>query len=485
MADDSSSSGNDTVVWTIEAPSGTDFERASNRRLSVWMQVFALVACALASTGFYFSYDVPGVLAGHLIEWFNDESHAGARGERWLVDDSHIGLLYSFGTVPSVFGVLLTGAWIDSYGLRTVSCTCVTLVLVGSFLFASAAQHGVFTLALIGRFVLGLGGDSISVCTNSILCRYFSQKQLVAAIGVVSTFLVFADFSAFTVLPGAATRWGLLSPLWLVTTACTLSLMAILSFWLFDSRFRKTRGAQSVEEAAADTDDEAMDAPAASEPQQASVLATLPVVLRLFDARFWLLVCVGAILSATASTFNGFSVDILMHQGLDEVTAGKRTSLLSLSNLVATPLLGCSLGGMSPRAIGFMLAAALLSMSSAFLYMATVPGDTSVSLCVVGFSFGLLTTGVWPLLPLVSPSKFVGMSFGVAFSAANLFISVLYWLCGWIIKTSPELMLAIWCAVTLVGVALALAWVSVMRRSAAPATAQPHPPPTKEAKFAE
>jgi hypothetical protein len=47
-------------------------------------------------------------------------------------------------------------------------------------------------------------------------------------------------------------------------------------------------------------------------------------------------------------------------------------------------------------------------------------------------------------------------------------------------------MLAIWCGVTLFGAALALAWVSVMRRgaSAAPATAQTGPPP-KVAKFAE
>jgi MFS family permease len=450
------------------------------------MQLAALSACALASAGFYFSYDVPGVLAGHLIEWFNEES---LRDDGWLIDDSHIGLLYSFGTVPSVAGVLLTGAWIDSYGLRTVSCTCVTLVLVGSFLFASSAQHGVFTLALVGRFVMGLGGDSISVCTNSILCHYFSQKQLVAAIAVVATFLVFADFAAFTVLPGAAMRWGLLSPLWIATTTCTLSLTAILSFWLVDSRFRKSRALFIEVGDAADTDDEERSgAPAASEPltlakpAQTSVFATLPVVLRLFEARFWALVCVGAILSATASTFNGFSVDILMHQGLDEVTAGKRTSLLSLSNLVATPLLGCLLGGVSPRVVGVLLVTALCAMSSVFFYMATVPGNTSVPLCVVGFSYALLTTGVWPLLPLVSPSKYVGMSFGVAFSAANLFISVLYSMCGWIIKSSPELMLKVWCAVTLFGALVACWWIVLMRRGghSGITPAAPLPPPPKE-----
>lgn len=417
------SDGGGGVVYTIERPTA---------RHALCTQVAAVVVCSLASFGFYANYDVPGALATNLKVQLD-------------VDASHIGLLYSISTIPSIALVVCSGFVVDRFGLRLVSSACAGLVVVGSAAFYVGVARRSFSTALAGRFLFGVGGDSVGVVCDSILCRYFSSKRLSMAIACVSTFLCLADVTAFAVLPRAAAAYGVLVPLAGSVVSCMVGFAAVVAFWW----------AVGSDAAARDDDDDDDEADAPVE----SLWATL----RLFRFRFWLLVVIAGLLSALSTTFNGFSADILVvRHGLDPVVASQRTSLLSLSNLVATPVFGVLLGGVQPRVVGLWLVVACLVSCAAMLYMLALPLDVSTwpSLCALGFSYAAIAAGVWPQLPLVAPHKHTGLSFGIAYSVSNMCVSVLYWLCGRIIAESPERMLRVWALVALVAAALALFWTA-------------------------
>lgn len=413
----------DGIVYTIER----------SARATLCTRVAAVVVCGLASFGFYANYDVPGALATHLKE-------------RLQVDASHIGLLYSVSTIPSIALVVASGWIVDRFGLKTVSTACAALVVVGSSTFALGVARSSFATALVGRFLFGVGGDSVGVVCDSILCRYFSHKQLSFAIACVSTFLCLADVCAFALLPRAAAAHGVLAPLVGSVASCLVGFVAVVAFWC------------TVADVAHDDADAADDADEADAPIE-SVWATL----RLFKVRFWVLVLLGGLLSAIATTFNGFSADILVERhGLDPVVASQRTSILSLANLAATPALGVLLSGVQSRFVGLWLTAACLVSFAAMLYMLYIPLDWSTwpSLFALGVSYAMIAAGVWPQLPLVSPHKHTGLSFGIAYSVSNLCVSLLYSLCGRVIAESPERMLRVWAFVAAAAAALALFWAT-------------------------
>jgi nitrate/nitrite transporter NarK len=408
-----------SVVW-LQAP--TYPSRA--------MQLTAVLVCGLASFGYFSNYEVPGALAVPLKELFH-------------VDESSLGSLYAVSTVPGVPLVLVSGYAVDAFGLRAASTLCSGLVLLGSVLFALAGQTRLFPLALFGRLIFGVGGDSIAVCCDAVLCLFFSPKRLAIAIAVVQTFLCAADFGAFAVLPRIAAQYGLMAPLWLATVSCGVGFGAVLLFWSAEEP--RKRAASAVDEHSSD------------EP----FLTSFPIVVRLFERRFWILVFVGSMLGAVITTYTGFAADILVERnGLDIVSASQRTSLLTFSTMIGTPLQGFMLSGSSPRVIGIWLTVAASAVALSFLYLLVIPLDASTwpALLVIGFSMATLTSGVWPIVPLVSPSNHTGMAFGIAYAVWNACVSLMYWICGEIVSVSPGLMLQFWAMTAFATAALALFW---------------------------
>lgn len=74
--------------------------------------------------------------------------------------------------------VLAGGALIDRIGLRWGALLFSLLVTTGCVMFAISSQIASYPLAVMGRFVFGLGGESLYVCGDAILVEYFDQSQL-------------------------------------------------------------------------------------------------------------------------------------------------------------------------------------------------------------------------------------------------------------------------------------------------------------------
>ena len=108
--------------------------------------------------------------------------------------EAEAGLLMSAVTIPGIILALPVGLAVNKYGFRVIGTLSTVLVAVGSLVTATA---GTFPTALLGRFILGVGGAFVVVGTPTVIPQWFSHKDLGKAMGVFGTNMPVATIIAF------------------------------------------------------------------------------------------------------------------------------------------------------------------------------------------------------------------------------------------------------------------------------------------------
>jgi len=87
-------------------------------------------------------------------------------------------------SIPNTFMVLIAGVMIDKLGISFSSIFFISICMVGSLIFAAAFYLPYPLLwLLLGRTVLGFGGESLTVCQQTMLGRWFTGSFLNFAFG--------------------------------------------------------------------------------------------------------------------------------------------------------------------------------------------------------------------------------------------------------------------------------------------------------------
>mmetsp|Transcript_11707 Transcript_11707/g.11650 ORF Transcript_11707/g.11650 Transcript_11707/m.11650 type:complete len:152 (+) Transcript_11707:252-707(+) len=133
--------------------------------------------------------------------------------------DVKYNLLYSVYSYPNIILPLIGGVLIDKIGINFSIVLFSTLLVAGQGVFAIAGFVGesgedhvstAFIIAIIGRVVFGLGGESLNVCQSTIVSRWFKGKELSLALGInISVSRLGSVFNNYTMPPLAkATSLG-------------------------------------------------------------------------------------------------------------------------------------------------------------------------------------------------------------------------------------------------------------------------------------
>ncbi len=125
------------------------------------------------------------------------------------VNDAEFGLLMTIVMVPGIFLALPLGLIINRYGFRLLGFLSTILAAVGSLIVAVSADY---SMALLGRVVLGIGGAFIIVGTPTFIPQWFSHKDIGKAMGVYSANMPVATIIAFPTATILAQNYGWHSP---------------------------------------------------------------------------------------------------------------------------------------------------------------------------------------------------------------------------------------------------------------------------------
>jgi len=144
--------------------------------------------------------------------------------EEFTISYAEAGLVISIVLIPGILLGLPAGWIVGRYGIRRVGFISLATVSVGSLVTATANS---FSMLLIGRLVLGIGGTFIIIATPAIIAQWFEQKELGRAMGIFAINMPLATVIALPTAKALSVSYGWRFPF---VIGLALGLTAIVIF---------------------------------------------------------------------------------------------------------------------------------------------------------------------------------------------------------------------------------------------------------------
>jgi MFS family permease len=368
--------------------------RPEPSRLYRWM---VLIFISLAMAGNYYIYDSINALERIFID------HLGFSATQF-------GWLNSSYSVAAVATLLVGGVIIDRIGTKRAILGFALVCLLGAGI--TAARGSALTM-IIGRTVLGLGGESMIVAVTTALAKWFKGKELSFAFGINLTIARLASVAAdnsptwanrafYPNGPTGEPSWQ--GPLLIAVGAAVFAVLCSTIYWALESRAEK----QYELGKAGQTDK-----------------LELKGILR-FELSYWLVVGLCFTFYSAIFPFRTFAIDfftnkiLAAHGGLQAAEAvrvvsleqaGRLNSLLPLAAMFATPLFGLLVDRVGKRALFMMLGSVLLM--PVYLMMAYSPTSLYVPVVMMGIAFSLIPAVMWPSVAYIVDQSRLGTAYAL------------------------------------------------------------------------
>ncbi len=376
--------------------------------------LLALPLIAALLYGSYFAADSVAALGGLLV------SELG-------LSRADIGLLYGVYSWPNVVMVLFGGLLSDRIGVRRASLLYSALIVLGTTLSAASpswfAGQGsgrlVFFGMVVGRTLLGLGAESLAVCQNAMILRWFRGKQLSLAFALTLTMARLGSLLSFSSEAWIAERFGgVRAGLWAAAGFCLLSALCNLAFVYLDRRL-----------------------PTASTPPVAPLVAAPGWLARTaslfrFGPAYYLLAAFCVCFYAAFFPFTALAPDFLGEKWqLGAASAGRLCSLLTLLTAVLSPVVGGLLDRGADREArarraDLMLLLAALLLIPAYLLLGLSRLSPLWAFVLLGVAFALGPTALWPQLGSLVPDHRSATAYGLMTMLQSIALSLVPWLSG-------------------------------------------------------
>jgi MFS family permease len=368
--------------------------RPEPSRLYRWM---VLIFISLAMAGNYYIYDSINALERIFID------HLGFSATQF-------GWLNSSYSVAAVATLLVGGVIIDRIGTKRAILGFALVCLLGAGI--TAARGSALTM-IVGRTVLGLGGESMIVAVTTALAKWFKGKELSFAFGINLTIARLASVAAdnsptwanrafYPNGPTGEPSWQ--GPLLIAVGAAVFAVLCSTIYWALESRAEK----QYELGKAGQTDK-----------------LELKGILR-FELSYWLVVGLCFTFYSAIFPFRTFAIDfftnkiLAAHGGLQAAEAvrvvsleqaGRLNSLLPLAAMFATPLFGLLVDRVGKRALFMMLGSVLLM--PVYLMMAYSPTSLYVPVVMMGIAFSLIPAVMWPSVAYIVDQSRLGTAYAL------------------------------------------------------------------------
>jgi len=370
-----------------------------------------LLVVSLICFGSYFAYDEIQPLEEPMMLALG---YTNVTGEH-----NKFGILYSVYSFPNIILVFFGGLLGDKIGLRAAGFIFVILVWIGSVLVALGPQlatmkllapHNAYILTAAGRTVFGSGSESLNVIQTSMVSRWFAGgRELAFAMGLVLSMSRLGDFLALALAANLAVWFGSFKyALWAGTVLCTLSFLSVIIYSLLDKRAEKfyPNRTENAEENA----------------------INFKAVLH-FDPRFWLVSIVCMCYYGGIFPFVAVASDFLEKQyGYHSTKAGYYSSIITLSSMVLSPLLGKFLDVVGRRP--YFVALGSIAVIPAHIALAFNMPYPIIPIIVIGLSFSIVPSALWPSIPIITKEKELATAFGTMAAIQNTGLTIINYAAG-------------------------------------------------------
>ena len=352
-----------------------------------------LVVMGLVIFGSYYAYDALSPIAGFIVKGMG-------------ISLAQYGLFFSLYSLPNIIMVLLGGILLDKIGIRKAGTLYAALCAIGVFITASGST---LLIMLLGRFIYGLGSESLIITMDKILSKWFKGKELAFSFGLL---IAIARLGSIAALNSAARiqdlsgSWRL--PIWVSAVIMFVSFTLFLVYSGIDKAKEKYFKREEKE-------------------GEAEKFVVQDIYK--FKPSFWFVSLLCMTFYSAIFPFIAFSVVFLKTKfGFTEVQATLYPSLVYFASLIFTPLLGLFVDKIGKR--GTMMIIGSLMIVPAYLALGLTYIHPAIPMIMIGMSFSLVPAALWPVIPIMIEERRLGTAFGLMTCIQNFGLTIVPWLAG-------------------------------------------------------
>ncbi|MGB3861836.1 MAG: MFS transporter [Candidatus Aminicenantaceae bacterium] len=352
-----------------------------------------LLVMGIVVFGAYYAFDALSPIASYII------SDMG-------ITRAQYGLLFSYYSLPNLIMVLVGGILLDKIGIRKAGNLFTALCATGVLLTAAAPS---FPIMLLGRFVFGLGAESLLITKTKILSKWFKAKELALGFALALSIARLGTIAAHNTsarIQALSGSWRL--SIWVSSVIMFISFALFLVYTGIDKKSEKDFGGRDRGEN--------------------NEKFAIQDIFR-FKSSFWFISILSMTFYSAIFPFTAFSTVFLQTKfGFSAVKGGFYTSLIVIGSMVFTPLFGFLVDKFGKRATMMIFGSILLVPAHALLGLTSL--HPAVSMVMLGFSFSLVPAALWPTIPLIIEEKRLGTAFGLMTLLQNIGMTAVPWLAG-------------------------------------------------------
>ncbi|XP_067593975.1 lysosomal dipeptide transporter MFSD1 isoform X4 [Pseudorca crassidens] len=296
--------------------------------------------------------------------------------------------------------------------------------------FALGGIFNAFWLMEFGRFVFGIGGESLAVAQNTYAVSWFKGKELNLVFGLqlsmarigstVNMNLMGWLYSKVEASLGSAGHTTLGVTLIIGGITCILSLVCALALAYLDQRAERILHKE--------------------QGKTGEVIKLTDV--KDFSFPLWLIfiICVGYYVAVFP--FIGLGKVFFTEKfGFSSQAASAINSIVYVISAPMSPIFGL-LVDKTGKNIIWVLCAVVTALASHMMLAFTL-WNPWIAMCLLGLSYSLLACALWPMVAFVVPEHQLGTAYGFMQSIQNLGLAVISIIAGMILDTWGYLFLEV------------------------------------------
>ncbi|XP_056139320.1 major facilitator superfamily domain-containing protein 1 [Lampris incognitus] len=379
--------------------------------------IFLLFMCFLGF-GSYFCYDNPAALQTQFLQDMK-------------LSTSQFMQLYAWYSWPNVILCFLGGFLLDRvFGIRLGTIIFSLFVCVGQVIFATGALLDRFWLMEVGRFVFGIGGESLAVAQNTYAVNWFKGKELNLVFGLqismarlgstVNMNIMGWVYNEVADLFGTTGPTTLGASLMIAGVTCLFSLICALILGFLDKRAEKILHKEQGETGE---------------------------VIKLTDVKdfpfpLWLIFIICVSYYVAIFPFIGLGQVFFIEKfSFTPAQARAINSIVYIISAPASPLLGFMVDKTGKNVIWVICA--VVCTLAAHMMLAFTFWIPWIAMSLLGVSYSLLACALWPMVAFVVPEHQLGTAYGFMQSIQNLGLALIAMAAGVILDSKGYLFLEV------------------------------------------
>uniref|UniRef100_A0A3Q1JZF7 Lysosomal dipeptide transporter MFSD1 n=1 Tax=Anabas testudineus TaxID=64144 RepID=A0A3Q1JZF7_ANATE len=381
-------------------------------------RVVVLLFMCFLGFGSYFCYDNPAALQTQVLQDLN-------------LNTASFMQLYAWYSWPNVILCFFGGFMIDRvFGIRLGTIIFSLFVCVGQVIFAAGAWTNHFWLMELGRFVFGIGGESLAVAQNTYAVNWFKGKELNLVFGLqlsmarlgstVNMNIMGWVYNKIAALVGGPGYTALGISLMIASATCLFSLICALVLAFFDKRAEKILHKEQGK---------------TGEVIQLRDVKDFPFPL-------WLIfiICVGYYVAVFPFIGLG-QVFFIEKFNFSPAEARAVNSIVYIISAPASPVLGFMVDKTGRNVVWVIIA--VISTLASHMILAFTFWNPWIAMSLLGVSYSLLACALWPMVAFVVPEHQLGTAYGFMQSIQNLGLALIAMAAGAILDSRGYLVLEV------------------------------------------